>query len=127
MSTEVETTNKAEVSKAAPRKWRRPQYRVSEHEDAFEVAVTMPGVGRTGLDISLEGETLSIRGTRLHPSTASGWRPLRRELPEGDYRLELRLNVLVNENKIRAEMADGILRLTLPKADEVKARKIKVG
>ena len=52
--------------------------------------------------------------------------PLRRELPSGDFRLNLRLNVAVDEAKIKATVVDGILDLTLPKADEVKPRKIKV-
>ena len=55
-----------------------------------------------------------------------GWRSLRRELPEGKNRLKLRLNVGVKEANIRAHVEDGILDLTLPKADACKARKIKV-
>ncbi|MFU8848779.1 MAG: Hsp20/alpha crystallin family protein [Opitutales bacterium] len=107
------------------RNWRRPVYEVSENTDAFKVRVLMPGVKRDGVEISIEDETLSIVGTRL-ATMPEGWRPLRRELPEGDYRLNLRLNVPVNEGKIKARVEDGLLDLTLPKADEVKPRKIKV-
>ena len=55
-----------------------------------------------------------------------GWRPLRRELTTGDFRLSLRLNVPVNEAKIKASVENGVLDLSLPKADEVKPRKIKI-
>lgn len=107
------------------RSWRRPGYEVNENAEAFNVRVLMPGVKREGLDISIEDETLSIVGTRL-ASLTEGWRPLRRELPDGDYRLNLRLNVPVNQDEIQARVEHGVLDLTLPKADEVKPRKIKV-
>ena len=73
----------------------------------------------------MDGESLSITGTRTHEAP-EGWRPLRRELQEGDYRLNLRLNVAIKEAKIRAHVENGVLDLMLPKADEVKPRKIQV-
>ena len=126
-STELQSTGEAQVTpaKSTTQTWRRPAYDVSENEDAFNVRVNLPGVSRGGVDISIEDETLRITGTRSGP-TPEAWRPLRRELPEGDYRLELRLNVAVNEDKIKAKVEDGVLDLTLPKADEIKPRKIKV-
>ncbi|PXA03584.1 hypothetical protein DDZ13_11425 [Coraliomargarita sinensis] len=126
-STELQTSTATEATptKSQARTWRRPAYDVSENEDAFNVRVNLPGVSRDGLDISIEDETLSITGSRAEV-LPEGWRPLRREMPVGDYRLELRLNVAVNEDKIKAKVEDGVLDLTLPKADEVKPRKIKV-
>lgn len=120
-----DTTVETPVQKQAARNWRRPAYDVSESADAFNVRVNLPGVKRDGVDISIEEETLSITGTRT-VAAPEGWRPLRRELPEGDYRLNLRLNIPVNDEKIKARVEDGVLDLTLPKADEVKPRKIKV-
>ena len=117
-NTQLETRNPG-TGATQQRKWRRPVYEVSENADAFNVRVLMPGVKRDGLDISIEEETLSIVGTCL-VSLPEGWRPLRRELPEGDYRLNLRLNVPVNEDKIHARVENGVLDLSLPKADEVK-------
>ena len=127
-STELQSTastNQAPLAKQVARTWRRPAYDVSESPEAFNVRVNMPGVKREGIDISIEDETLSITGTRAQ-TTPEGWRPLRRELPEGDYRLHLRLNVPVNDAKIKATVENGVLDLTLPKADEVEPRKIKV-
>lgn len=127
-STELDTAKKQEcVSQdtAQARTWRRPHYDVSENDEAFDVRVTLPGVNRQGVDISVEEDTLTIVGTR-NPAAQVGWRPLRRELPVGDYRLSLRLNVAIKDAKISARVEDGILQLTLPKADEVKPRKIKV-
>ena len=123
-TTELDTKTPPEQT-AQPHTWRRPRYDVLESDDAFDVRVSLPGVRREGVDISVDGDTLSITGTRTH-SAMEEWRPLRRELPEGDYRLNLRLNVAVKESKIRAHVEDGILDLTLPKADVTKARKSKV-
>jgi len=123
-STQLET-RKPTGNTTQQRTWRRPVYEGNENAEAFNVRVLMPGVKREGLDISIEEETLSIVGTRL-ATLPEGWRPLRRELPEGDYRLNLRLNVPVNQDEIQARVEHGVLDLTMPKADEVKPRKIKV-
>lgn len=127
-STELNTAKKQDLAagnQAQVRSWRRPRYDVVESGDAFSVCVTLPGVNRAGVDISIEDDTLTIVGTRSSP-LPEGWRPLRRELSEGDYRLSMRLNVAINEAKISARVEDGVLELTLPKADEVKPRKIQV-
>ena len=125
MSTTELDTKTLPKQAAQPHTWRRPRYDVLESDDAFDVRVCLPGVRREGLDISVDGDNLSVTGTLAH-AAMEGWRPLRRELPQGDYRLNLRLNVAVKESKIRAHVEDGILDLTLPKADATKARKIKV-
>ena len=123
-TTEINTTTTPE-QKTQVHTWRRPRYDVLESADAFDVKVSMPGVTREGVEISVDGESLSITGTRTHEAP-EGWRQLRRELPEGDYRLNLRLNVAIKETKIRAHVENGVLDLMLPKADEVKPRKIHV-
>ncbi len=124
MSTiELDTVKTEE--KPQSRSWRRPRYDVLESEDAFDVRVSIPGVERDGVDVSINGDNLSIVATRSEQQKNS-WRPLRRELPRGDFRLNLRLNVPIKENEIKAQVENGILNLQLPKADELKPRKIKV-
>lgn len=128
MSTQLETqtTNKAPAPAAASAQhWKRPHYDVSESEEAFSVQVNLPGVNREGIDISLDDDTLTITGTRAQ-HVPSDWRPLRREISQSDYRLSLRLNVPVNEDKIQASVEHGVLDLSIPKADEVKPRKIQI-
>jgi HSP20 family protein len=124
MSTQLDTTP-APAKQATERNWQRPLYDVSENEEAFNVRVSLPGVNREGVDISLEDDTLTITGTRVS-NVPEAWRPLRREIRQGDYRLSLRLNVPVNEANIKAQVENGVLDLSLPKADEVKPRKIQI-
>ncbi|MDQ8207276.1 Hsp20/alpha crystallin family protein [Coraliomargarita sp. SDUM461003] len=124
MSTQLDTIQ-APAKKATERNWQRPHYDVSENEEAFIVRVNLPGVDRKDVDISLEEDALTVTGTRQN-DVPEAWRPLRREIHAGDYRLSLRLNVSVNEAKIHARVENGVLDLHLPKADEVKPRKIKI-
>lgn len=126
-TTEINTckSNTQACSTAKRTDWRRPRYDVVENDDGFNVRVSLPGVNRDGVDIAYEDDTLRITGTRADLA-GEGWRPLHRELPDSDYRLHLRLNVDVDTAKIVARIEDGILELSLPKAETVKPRKIKV-
>lgn len=127
-TTELNTKKKqapAIESRGGRRHWRRPHYDVWENDEAFKVSVVLPGVNRAGVDITLNDDTLTVVGTRS-AQLPEGSRPLRRELPQGDFRLSLRLDVEINEAHIQAKVEDGLLELTLPKADEVKPRKIQV-
>jgi HSP20 family protein len=124
MKTELETTDTSKVS-ASSKRWQRPSYDVRESDDAFSIRVSLPGVEREQVDISIEKDTLTVTGRRDR-AIPEGWHPLRREIADGDFRLGLRLNVPVNESKIKACVENGLLDLTLPKAEEVKPRKIKI-
>jgi HSP20 family protein len=125
MSETTLETYKQDAPATQVRNLRRPAYDVSEASEAFFIRVNLPGVKREGVDISIEDEVLNIVATRAQ-AVPEGWRPLNRELPRGDYRLDLRLNVPINESAIKARVEHGVLELTLPKADEVKPRKIEV-
>jgi HSP20 family protein len=126
MSCECNTTATAVATPAetaAP--LRRPAYNVRENADAFDVEVFVPGADRAGVELSLEDDVLAITAKRGAPAPAA-WRPLSLEIPSGDFRLELALNVPVNQAGIQATVEQGVLRLTLPKAEQVKPRRIEV-
>jgi len=126
MTTDVQTRSDTGVSRAEPpRRYRRPYYDVRTDDDKFELRVVMPGVGKDGLEVHLNGRNLQIEGKRSSFRQES-WRPLVRELNWDDYQLNLELNVEVNEEGISARVEDGVLRLTLPKAEEAKPRRIEI-
>ncbi|MEM7792152.1 MAG: Hsp20/alpha crystallin family protein [Verrucomicrobiota bacterium] len=122
--TQIACQNRAE-SESGSAPVRRPNYRVSESDESFNLSVDLPGIERDALDISVEEDVLKIHGAS-NSVLPEGSRFLSRELPVGDYQLDLRLNVPINENKIEAGLEDGVLKLSLPKSEAVKPRKIEI-
>lgn len=125
MSTTELDTVKNNEQKSQTQTWRRPYFDVVENDNAFDVQVSVPGANRDGIDISITGENLNIIARRAKKS-GEGLRALRRELSQADYRLDLHLNVSIDEKNIQAKVENGILNLTLPKSDESKTRKIEI-
>tara|TARA_R110002096_G_scaffold376724_2_gene570456 strand:+ start:2213 stop:2587 length:375 start_codon:yes stop_codon:yes gene_type:complete len=105
--------------------FRRPNYDVSESEDHYQLRVLMPGVPKEGVNVALNGRHLEVGGTRSQ-KPGEDWRPILSELNWDDYKLNLELNVAVNEDAIDANVSDGLLSLTLPKPEEEKPRTIPI-
>ncbi|HNX05654.1 MAG TPA: Hsp20/alpha crystallin family protein [Opitutales bacterium] len=102
----------------------RPSYESTERADAYEVRIRMPGVRKEGVSIALHGDELIVGGAKA--PTPEGWRALRREIPDSNYALTLGLNVEIDGEKISAKVEDGVLTLTLPKAEKAKPRQISI-
>lgn len=103
-----------------------PQVDVVESHDVVQVAVDLPGVDASQLDISLLGNMLTIKGQRsLNPH-----RPEdvchRRELPGGPFKRSIPLPVAVDPDKVVAETKNGVLLVTLSKEERIKPRQIRV-
>lgn len=103
----------------------RPWYRVESGQDEHRLFVAMPGVPKSGVNLSIDGDQLTITGHRTH-SVPESWKPVFTEMGHRDYRLTLRLNVEVAEDKITAQVADGMLTLTMPVKEEAKPRTIAI-
>lgn len=128
MTTNLEPSKPGEVTQDASRRFRRPYYDVLARNEDYELRVVMPGVGKDGVSVHLHGRNLQIDGLRGNGNLRrESWRPIFRELNWDDYRLNLELNVDVNQSAIAAKMEDGVLHLTLPKAEEAKPRRIEIG
>lgn len=93
-------------------------------ENVYVVA-ELPGVPLETLDVSIRGDTLAIKGERKAPEVAEE-KFHRRERPWGHFNRLVSLPDRVEGEKIRAQLKDGILRVTLPKAESAKPRQIKV-
>lgn len=124
MSTEVAQQPQSK-QQATRMHYRRPVYQVRETTDAFVVSVQVPGVTREGIHLSLEEDTLTLTAERGALSM-EGQRLVRSEIPAGDFRLVLSLNVRIQADAIQAAVKDGVLTLTLPKAEETKPRQIEI-
>ncbi len=103
-----------------------PRYTVQENADAFVLTAYVPGVDRSALETNIDGDNLTVFARRTWTPPAE-WTAVYRETPQTDYRLVLELDRRVNRDAVRAELNQGVLTLTLPKAEAVKPRRIEIG
>jgi HSP20 family molecular chaperone IbpA len=105
---------------------RRPQFQVNETDAAYCLTVNLPGVAKEGLEITDEGGELRITGARARalPDDSS---VLHRESSDAAFELVLAHDNTIDSEKIGAELKDGVLHLTLAKAESAKPRKISIG
>jgi HSP20 family protein len=101
-----------------------PVVNIVETKDGYVLEAEMPGVNKSGLDITLEDNQLTLVGRR-HAEPLAG-EALFRESHSADYRRVFELDPAIDTAKISAQMAQGVLTLTLPKSERVKPRKITV-
>jgi HSP20 family protein len=102
-----------------------PVSSVIEDGDGYMLQVEMPGVNKEGLEISVENNELTILGRRSLP-TIDGTLIHRESRPE-NFRRTFELDPSIDAEKISAKIEQGVVSLTLPKAEQVKPRKITVG
>jgi HSP20 family protein len=98
---------------------------VYEHLEAYVVALDVPGIDREALEINLESDRLSIKGTRKTPN-GDDQNPHRRERPQGKFNRTFGLPPAVDPELIEAEYKDGVLYVRLPKRKEQKAQPVKI-
>ena len=98
---------------------------IYETNDALNVVLEVPGVDKNSVDIRVEDGVLKIEG-RLDFSKYQGLQPLYTEYNVGHYSRSFRLSSKIDQNKIAAELNDGVLSLVLPKVEEAKPRTIQV-
>lgn len=103
----------------------RPRYSSRYDEESWEVRVSLPGVKKEHLHVTVENEILEVKATRLLDAP-EGWRPLAEYPSEKNYRLRLDVGPEVAPEGITADLSDGILTLRLPLREEVKPRTIEV-
>ena len=99
---------------------------IFEAEAALSVVLEMPGVDKSNVDVSVEGGVLVVEG-RVDFSKYEGMHPVYTEYNVGHYRRTFSLSNKIDQGAISAEMKDGVLTVTLPKAEAAKARRIEIG
>lgn len=127
MSNEVQNTaaRRAPETQGRPVPHVVPPVDVYEDEQGITLLADLPGVSRDKLGVRIDGDTLLIEGT----ADVSG--PANLELVYGEaqvpaYRRQFTLSRELDTTRIEAQLRDGVLRLTIPKAEEARPRRIQV-
>lgn len=99
---------------------------VAENDDAFIVTASIPGMKPDDLDITITDNVLTIKGEYKADETIEEDQYHIRERRYGSFGRSTTLPVAVNADEVDANYENGVLTLTVPKAEEVKPRRITV-
>jgi HSP20 family protein len=102
-----------------------PPVNLTEDENNFTVRSELPGVDPEAIDISVEGETVTLRGERKLQA-AENVNYHRREREAGRFRRVLSLPTRVNAEAVQATCRNGVLKIVLPKAEEAKPKQVRI-
>lgn len=110
---------------AQPQPYVVPPVDVFENDNAITLLADLPGVAREQLQLRVDGDLLTVEAT----ARTAG--PANLELVYGEaqcptYRRQFTLSRELDAGRIEAQLRDGVLRLTIPKAEEAKPRRIEV-
>jgi HSP20 family protein len=119
-----ELANKEE--KTVPGRYFVPAADIFETDDALTVILEMPGVDKNNVNIALENDVLRVDG-QIDFSKYQGMEPVYTEYIVGHYARGFTLSGKIDRDGISAQLDDGVLTVTLPKAKEAMPRKIAIG
>jgi HSP20 family protein len=103
-----------------------PPLDVHEDKDSFSIRVELPGMKREDIEVTLQDGALVITGERKEEKVTNETTVHRQERFYGKFTRALTLPAAVSGDKVKAQYKDGILTVTLPKAEEAKPKAITV-
>lgn len=121
-----ETVRPQPMQREREREFFVPPVNIFETDDQYVVEADLPGVTKEGLEITVEDNELTIIGRRGDVQQEPNAEVLYQETRPGDFRRVFELDPTIDTSKINAKVQQGVLTLTLPKAEKVKPRKIAV-
>lgn len=114
-----------EVERTKARKVFVPKTDIYETKDTVVLITDMAGVDQNSIDITLEKNVLTIYGY-VEPPNFENYSIVYSEYDTGDYQRSFTISNAVDREKIEAQIKNGVLRVTLHKAEQSKARKIAI-
>ncbi len=103
-----------------------PPINVYDDGESFIVRAEVPGADPKAMDVTVTGDTLTIRGERTAAELPEGASYHRRELNTGHFRRALTLPEQVDNTEVLASYQSGILEIRMPRAEQAKQRKIEI-
>ena len=95
-----------------------------ENGDGYTLYFDLPGVDKKDLELTVENNVLTVKGDKKEPK--EGGRFFRKETWAGSFRRTVSLPPAADPDKVRAELTDGVLTVTIGKREELKPRQIAV-
>jgi HSP20 family molecular chaperone IbpA len=128
-TTDLKIQEKKELAskeeKTVPGKYYMPYTDIFETGEALTVVMEIPGIKKDGIDIKLEKDELTINA-EIALDNYKNFKPVYTEYNVGHFTRSFALSSKVDQDRIEANVSDGVLTLTLPKAEELKPRRITV-
>lgn len=128
-NTELQQAEKQELQqkeeKTVPGKYYMPRTDIHETKEALVVTMDMPGVTKESVKIRLENNVLNVDG-QIDSKRYEGLTPMYTEYNVGHFTRQFSLSNQIDQGRIEANMADGVLTLNLPKAPEAQPKQIQV-
>jgi HSP20 family protein len=125
----LEKTEKRALEQSEETTWAgntyEPAVDIWESDQELVLLADVPGAGKDDVEIDLHEDVLTI-DARVSPDDYEGLRPLYSEYNVGNYYRRFSLGEMIDQEKISAEMEEGVLRVTLPKREKEKPRKITI-
>lgn len=103
-----------------------PALDVIENDDAYVVRASLPGFKAEEINIQVKDDVLTLKAEHAEEREEGDDSYLLRERSYGSFRRSIRLPAGVSADEAIAEVADGILTLTLPKREEIKPKQIEI-
>lgn len=103
-----------------------PNIDIAENEEVIIIKAEIPGIDPKDIDISIVGDTLTIKGEKKEEKEHKGKHYHRVERSYGSFTRAIDLPAPVMTDKIKAEDHNGVLEITLPKMEKTKAKRITV-
>ncbi len=103
-----------------------PAVDITETETAFTLSAELPGMTEKDVELSLSGDTLVVRGEKRQEREEKERNYYVSERSYGEFQRSFLLPESVDREKIAAEFANGVLRVTLPKTEQASPKKIEV-
>jgi len=109
-----------------PFRSRVPALNAYDRPEEFVVTAELPGVAHDDLDVTVAGDTLTLRASRKAPGNVRDEQYRRQERPMGAWERRVMLPDQVEPDKTQAELRDGVLTVRIPKSEKTKPRHIPV-
>lgn len=126
--TQIQKQESKDLSSVERTRWGKvftPPVDIIETENSLKLFADMPGVDKDSINITIEHDTLTIRGN-VDTTPVEGLELEYAEYEIGDFQRSFNLNDTIDQEKIEANYKDGVLELILPKSEKAKPMTIKV-